>query len=419
LKIVYATDNYWPRVSGMAVSIDTFRHELTQLGHEVHVLVPWYPGRLQLTRKAGRRNVHRLRSFRVPFSSEDRLALPNEKKRIFARLDALRPDLIHVQTEFTMGRLALRYAITRGLPLVISCHTYFEQYFRHYVPFFPQPFISWATRWYSRRFFNKAHALVVPSEHMRSVLVEYGVTSPTAIIPTGFEHSRFAGINREQERQSSFLYEQYPQLKGRKIVLTVCRLGKEKNVDFLLDVFARVAPDVPDAMWLLVGDGPHREGLLARIQKEGLEQRVVMTGYVPRERIKHVFALGDVFAFASKTESQGLVTVEAMSCGTPVVALGEMGTRDVMAGDNGGFMVGEDVTWFATRVRDLLTNQVLHQRKSIEALQYSQRWNASALAEKMLRLYHQVIEHRDAVPSQVESMIQASDARILRASGDL
>jgi 1,2-diacylglycerol 3-alpha-glucosyltransferase len=418
LKIVYATDNYWPRVSGMAVSIDTFRHELARLGHEVHVFVPWYPGALELTRKAGRRNVHRLRSFPVPFSSEDRLPWPKERKRIFARLDALRPDLIHVQTEFTMGRLASRYAITRGLPLVISSHTYFEQYFRHYVPFFPQWFISWATRWYSRDFFNKAHALVVPSEHMRGVLVRYGVTSPMAIIPTGFEYERFAGIDRERERQNSFLFEQYPQLKGRKIVLTVCRLGKEKNVDFLVEVFARFAADVPDAIWLLVGDGPYREGLLSSLRKKGLEQRVVMTGYVPRERIKHVFALGDVFIFASKTESQGLVTVEAMSCGLPVVALGEMGTRDVMAGDNGGFMMGDDVTWFATCVRDLLSNQVLHQQKSQEALQYSQRWSARALAEKMLRLYELAIEHKDAVPSHVEALIQAPEAPVLRASGE-
>jgi 1,2-diacylglycerol 3-alpha-glucosyltransferase len=100
----------------------------------------------------------------------------------------------------------------------------------------------------------------------------------------------------------------------------VGRIGKEKNHDFLLDVFSKLEGHLPDAMWLVVGDGPYRPELERRIRERGLEGRVVLTGYVPRDEVKHAFALADVFMFGSKTETQGLVTVEAMACGAPVVA---------------------------------------------------------------------------------------------------
>lgn len=415
MRVVYATDNYWPRVSGMATSIDTFKHELEQMGHEVHILASEYPGSLEQDRAIGRQRVHRFRSAPYVFSKEDYLVCGSEQGRVFELLDDLRPDVIHVQTEIKMGRIAWRYAARHNVPLVMTCHTYFEQYIQAYVPIVPRWLASTITRHYTRNAFNRAGALVVPTVHMKSVLQSYGVDVPTAIIPTGFQHREFQGLSRAHERRHCFLFEKYPQLRGRKVLLTVGRAGKEKNLDFLLEVVERLRPRVPEAIWLLVGDGPYREGLLQRARQRQLEDCVVAPGYIPRSQIKHVFGLGDVFIFASKTESQGLVTVEAMSCGIPVVAIGEMGTRDVMNGDHGGFMVDEDADVFAERVFLLLAKPRLHQAKSQEALQHSRRWTARAQAEKMSRLY-QLMAAQEPLPADLQPLIEEPEMALERVS---
>jgi len=383
LKIAYATDNYWPRTSGLAVSVDTFKRELEHLGDEVHVLAPDYGA----NGDAGRTNVHRVKAFSLPFSKEDRLAYPTQRSRVYRLLDRLNPDLVHVQTEFTVAWAAWSWARSRGVPVAVTSHTFWEQYIRNYLPAFTPRFAQWLVTTSMRRFCAQGEVVIAPTQRMAEVVAGYGATQPIVIIPTGFEHRQFSGIDRAGERASSFLLERHPSLRGKQILLTVGRLGKEKNHDFLLDVFSNLALRLPEAMWLVVGDGPYRGELEERIRERGLSDRVVITGYLPREKVKHAFALGDIFIFGSKTETQGLVTVEAMACGTPVVAVGEMGTLDVMRGDNGGFMVREHVGDFASRVHALATDQALHRSKSEEAIRYAKRWSASGFAAQLRDVY--------------------------------
>ena len=391
MKIALATDNYWPRVSGMAVSIDTFRQALEAQGHEIHVLAPAYKGMdPDLDRKAGRRNVTRFRGHAFWVSREDPLVWPSEMRPIYDLLDRCNPDVVHVQTEFTLGWMAGRWARNNGVPLVATFHTFWQDYLSNYATFLPRFVSRWLVKTMSCHIGAKADAVVAPTRRMRDVLLDYGVEAPITVIPTGFQEACFTGINRAQEKKASFLFEKHPELKGKRVLLTVGRVGKEKNHDFLVKVMDELKVRNPDAMWLLVGDGPHLPQLEAMLKERGLRERAVLAGYLPREKVKHAFALADVFMFASKTETQGLVTVEAMSVGTPVVAVGEMGTRDVMNGDNGGFMMEEEVGPFAAKVHALLNDPALHAAKSAEALRHARRWTSSALAERLAGLYRSV-----------------------------
>ena len=123
------------------------------------------------------------------------------------------------------------------------------------------------------------------------------------------------------------------------------------------------------------------------MKREGLEEDVFYLGYMGREDLSCLYHLVDVFTFPSKTETQGLVTAESMAAGLPVVAIGEMGTIDVMQGDNGGFMVEEDVEIFSQRVFQLLSDPALHKRKSQEGLQWSRRWSMGALTDRLEHAY--------------------------------
>jgi glycosyltransferase involved in cell wall biosynthesis len=392
MKVAFTSDVYWPRVNGVTVSTNIFLNELRKLGHDVRLWAPEYPqeGPKEYPEKHDT-GVHRLKSFGLFFSKEDRLPRITQQHRFFRELDEFSPDLLHVQTEFLFMDMAKRYARRRGIPMVQTCHTYFEQYVSHYFP--------WAPRWLSQtlarrltyRWFRNADAVIVPTEPMKEILQSYGLTCPITVVPTGIPEEDFEGLNKEREKAESPWFERYPQLKGRPVLLYVGRMAKEKNVDFLLDVYEQVKQHVPEVMLVAAGSGPYLDDFRAEIETRGLSEGVLTPGYVERENLKHLYTLADVFTFASVTETQGLVTIEAMMCGTPAVAVGKMGTAIVMGGNNGGFMVDEDVEAFSRAVLKLLQDKTLYEAKTQEALEHAKLWTARSMALRIEQFYRQVV----------------------------
>ena len=167
----------------------------------------------------------------------------------------------------------------------------------------------------------------------------------------------------------------------------VGRIVKEKNLYFLLDVFNSIKKLHPDSALLFVGGGPELEPLKNTVSKSENANSIVFTGYVERSILKFYYKLSNIFVFPSITETQGLVTLEAMRVGIPVVAIGEMGTLDVMQGDNGGFMVKNDLDDFTSKVNLLLSDQETYNLKSQEALSHSHSWSIDILAEKLIEIY--------------------------------
>jgi hypothetical protein len=387
MNIIYATDSYWPRISGMGVSIDAFKSELDKKGHCVSIFAPNYPDAREDDRELDRKNIHRFRSYGLFFSEGDRLVYPFEKGKVERILDSLRPDIIHVQTEFTMGRLVWEYALKYRIPLVMTAHTNWEALVNLYLPFLPHALARLYGRNRLRHTYNKADFVIVPTSLMKELLLSYKVTKPMEIIPTGIVKSDFEGVKRDREKKHSSIFREHPELKGKKILLAAGRVGKEKNLPFLIDVAKKLMQEFPDLYMIIVGDGPYRKEIQRIVHQKGADRNIIMTGFIEKNRMKELYALADIFIFASKVESQGLVTIEAMICGTPVVAIGEMGTREVMNGDNGGFMVEDNLELFTEKIRLLLTDKVLYRSKSEEARRYAEGWTIEKNAQKMLEIY--------------------------------
>ena len=160
MKIVYATDNYWPHASGMAVSIDSFKKELEELGHEVHVFCSIYPGHENIDEEMNNKNVHRFPGYPMLFSEggkpEDWLVYPWSRKKIYAELDRVKPDIIHLQTEFPMARFCWGYAAKYNVPLVTTAHTHMEEYITVYYPYVPKWFAKWYPRYKLLKAYNRA-----------------------------------------------------------------------------------------------------------------------------------------------------------------------------------------------------------------------------------------------------------------------
>jgi len=394
MKIVYATDTYWPRINGVTVSISSYKEQMEKRGHEVHVLSPMYPGRVNIRDKE--KNIHRFSSYKILFTShdEDRLVYPWNKGEAFRVLDSIKPDIIHQQTEFSMGIMAFKYAKTHDVPVVLTSHTYFEEYAKLYFPFIPEFLLRAYVRNRAYRFYNKVDFMITPTIRMKDVIKSYKVTTPIEVIPTGLSGDDFNGIDKKRDKSNSIFANQYPQIKGKKILLYTGRIGGEKNIYFLFNVMMKLIPKHKDLMFLLAGDGPQRRELEGFVKAKGIDKNVLFLGYVDRGVIKYLYSLADIFIFASKTESQGLVTIEAMMCHTPVVALGIMGTKDVMNGDNGGYMVDENIDQFAEKVDHLLSDKKLYKKKSDEAYKYSQNWTLDKTAKKMEEVYRAIIALR-------------------------
>lgn len=389
MKVAIGTDTYWPRVNGVTVSIQTLKRELEKMGHECYILAPTYDDKVKEIEK----NVIRIPALHVStISKEDRLTSPFAKGKVFKYLDEIKPDIIHVQTEFTMGTMVKKYALKHKIPLIITCHTFWEEYIHHYIPFFPEKPEKAFVRYLTKKFFKNAKYIIVPTARMEEKLKQYNVDAKTVVVPTGIAKEDFDGISKEEEKKNSFLYEKYPVLKGKKVLLYVGRVGHEKNISFLLKSMQKLKEKYKDFVLLIVGDGPGRKEFEEMTKTLGIEENVIFTGYMDRKIIKRVYAFADVFTFASKTETQGLVTIEAMICKTPVVAIGEMGTKDVMQGDNGGFMVKDDLVEFTEKIYLLLTDEKLYKQKSKEAYDYSMNWTTDVQIKKIMDVYEKALK---------------------------
>jgi 1,2-diacylglycerol 3-alpha-glucosyltransferase len=390
MKIVYATDNYWPRVSGIAVSIDAYTKELSRLGHEVYLLAPDYPGAKAYDNETGNKNVYRFPSMKLFFSREDRLVSPLQKRAIFGIIETIKPDIIHAQTEFSMGIFSCQYAEKNNIPLIVSAHTLWEEY-SSYVSFIPK-FLLKKIGAILLGFHRKYGDLVVtPSVAMKAVLRSYHVEKTIRVIPTGVALDDFHCITENEKRELHELIDTDVNLQNRSVLLYVGRIGAEKNIAFLIDVVGKIAPLIPGVVLLIVGDGPHRAELETVVRERNLAQHVVFAGYVLREKLVDIYARSDVFVFASKTETQGLVIVESLRCGTPVVALGAMGITDVMASNIGGFMVGDDLEEFCKKTMLLLQDRSVHERKSKEAIEHSGEWTIETTGLEMQSIYESVL----------------------------
>jgi 1,2-diacylglycerol 3-alpha-glucosyltransferase len=381
------SDVYFPRVNGVSTSIQTFRHQLAHLGHQSLLIAPDYgPGAAAGT-ASGELDIIRVPSHRVLFDPEDRRM---ELRRILHHLPDLRRgrfDVIHIQTPFVAHYAGVFLSQRLGLPRVETYHTFFEEYLYHYVPFVPKSWMRAIARRFSRNQCNNLDALVVPSHVMLEVLRAYGVIVPMEVIPTGIELDKLAGGDGAAFRARHGI------APGRPTLVHVGRVAFEKNIDFLLRVLQRVRQQIHDVLLVICGEGPavkHLRRLVARLK---LDRNVLFVGYQDRKQaLLDCYRAGDVFVFASRTETQGLVLLEAMALGVPVVAAAILGTRDILGAEKGALVAELREDDFAGKIVALLENRALRERLGQEGQKHVEEWAAGRMAERMALFYGQVRE---------------------------
>lgn len=383
MKILFISDVYFPRINGVSTSIETFRHELHKLGHTVHLIAPDYPGP-----SSNESDIMRVPSRQLPFDPEDRLM---KFSWVMAHLEKLRNkhyDIIHIQTPFVAHYLGIKLSRLLDIPCIETYHTFFEEYLHHYIPFVPKAIMGSVARRFSRHQGNSLDGMVVPSRPMMEVLRGYGVTTHAEVIPTGLKPESFVPGNGDDFRRK------YGIAQDRPILLFVGRVAHEKNIGFLLRVVDRVRKDIPEVLLLIAGAGPAREGLEHEADKLGLAENIMFIGYLDRHtELNSCYHSADIFVFSSRTETQGLVLLEAMAQGVPVVSIAEMGTRDVLREGAGVWIAEEEPEDFSGKVIMMLLGDAgVRARLGEAGREYAHGWSAGKQAERMLDFYQSVIE---------------------------
>ncbi|MGV6818029.1 MAG: glycosyltransferase [Thiotrichales bacterium] len=383
MHILMISDVYFPRINGVSTSIQTFWRCLESAGHQVTLIAPGYPGSEREDEPA----LVRVSSRGVWGDPEDRMMKRGAFQAVARDLQRDTFDLLHIQTPFLAHYWGVPLARELGIPIVESYHTFFEEYFYHYIPFLPKSWLKFAARFFTRRECRQVDALVAPSSPMLEVLREYGVETLARIIPTGLDMARFSSGDGISFRQSLGIAPDKP------LLVHVGRLAHEKNIPFLIYMFKQVKAAMPDAGFLIAGEGPAVPSLRKLIAELDLEDSVYLLGYLDRvNELPACYRAGDVFVFASRTETQGLVLLEAMACGTPVVSTAVMGTREIMGAEQGGLVAKEDLEDFSSQVLRLLQDKALRSRLASEAHTYAEQWSDRAQTEVLLELYQEVLE---------------------------
>ncbi|KGE02739.1 glycosyltransferase [Pseudohaliea rubra] len=337
MNIALFTNTFTPHVGGVARSVAAFRDEFRRAGHRTLVVAPTFPA------MPPEEDVVRVPALQNFNASDFSVALPLPKG-LNATLEAFKPDVIHAQHPFLLGMTALRAARTFAVPLVFTHHTRYEEY-THYVPV-DSPALNTFVIELATRYANLADRVIAPSESIRDLLVERGVTSPVQVIPTGVYVEHFARGNREAARRRWCLPA------GAFVVGHMGRLAEEKNIGFLAAAVAGFLARDEGAYFLVVGSGDAEDALCAPFRAAGLENRLLCCGVLEGQALADALNAMDVFAFASQSETQGMVLTEAMAAGLPVVALDAPGAREVVRdGENGRLLTQAEQSVFADALR--------------------------------------------------------------------
>lgn len=382
MKILFISDVYFPRVNGVSTSIATFRKELRKLGHEVELIAPDY-GQCSEDESG----IVRIPSKCVPLDPEDRLMSYGAALKAGQQFSGY--DIIHIQTPFVAHYLGTRLSKLLGIPCVETYHTFFEEYLHHYVPLVPRGVMRLIAKRFSRHQGNSLNGMIVPSRPMLQVLKGYGVTTHAEVIPTGIEPSSFVAGDRTAFRKKYGIAEERP------VLLFLGRVAHEKNIGFLLEMLPWVVRQIPDVLLIIAGEGPARHSLEQRTRELSLENNTLFLGYLDRAtELNDCYRAADLFVFASRTETQGLVLLEAMAQGTAVVSTAELGTLDVLKEGLGVRIAREETEDFSAKIIALLQDPQQRAALGEAGREYALSWSAREQAQKMRNLYDTVISAR-------------------------
>ncbi|MDY6821938.1 MAG: glycosyltransferase, partial [Deferribacterota bacterium] len=389
LNIAMFTNNYLPFVGGVPTSIYRLSKGLSRMGLKPIIFAPsfndcrsykiYYKDDIEEIRF---KYLFKYKKFsNIPITN---ILNPNISK-IFEEKNI---DIVHVHHPFWMGRKGMRLSKIYRCPLVLTYHTRLEKY-SHYVPIGKKIFKNVLSHYIIKNFAKKCDLVIAPTTNARDYLKNIGVRCNIEILPTGVDFDLYKSVAKSDLTKLEKKYKEKP---NEVILITVSRLSKEKNLYFIIDgiKILKNLTDIPFKL-LIIGKGDEKEALESYIKKLELDEVVILVGEVLPENIAKYYIFSDIFVFASTTETQGLVLLEAMAGGCPVVAVQSSGIDDIINNDYNGYKTPENIYSWAEKIKTIIENNEKYNELSNNALKHVNRYSIELIAEKVAKLYTRLL----------------------------
>lgn len=383
MNIGLFTDTYFPQINGVGTSVHTLANGLEQRGHTVYIFTPADP-------KADKtENPRILRMPSVPF-----LMLKNFRvgtlysPLTLNKINHLKLDIVHTQTEFPLGMFGKFLSITHHIPMIHTYHTMYEDYV-HYIAHGKLITPAMAKE-FSRLFCNTAQAVIAPTQKAKNFLEDCGVSKPIRIIPTGIDTSRFSKSNFS-EQETLALKKSLGLDANTPVILSLGRIAKEKSIDVIIKALPSLLKKLPETKMLVVGDGPERENLESLARELQISENVLFIGSRPWNEIGKYYQLGTVFVSASLSETQGLTFAEAMAGGIPVIAKKDECIESLVEDGVTGILFENDEE-LPEKLYTLLTDQSLQHKLSEMSLQKMDSLSVEQFITAVETMYYQILE---------------------------
>ena len=411
MKIAMMTNNYKPFVGGVPISIDRLATELRRLGHEVYIFAPSFEGEEEEA------YVIRYHSLKKKLKKE--FTIPNIFDPIIEeKFRELSFDLIHVHHPMLIGYIARHLGRKYNVPVVLTYHTRYEHYLHYLKPFerkknsgvdigpMDNPELGALRRRlvsagkeslvaaHNRLVINHCSMVFAPTMSMKEYLLEHGTVTDIGILPTGIPQEEF----EYDPALSASLRERYVG-DADYLFCTVSRLEKEKNIEFLLEGLKLFKECKGGSFRLLIiGDGSRRELLTEQVHKLGLEHNVTFCGRIPHEELRHYYHASDAFLFASTSETQGIVLLEAMAAGLPIVAVKASGVQDVVVDGWNGYLTAAEVREWTNKLLLLIDQPCLREKMKEHAFKGAREYLSSNIANRALQYYQNILYYKRMDP---------------------
>jgi 1,2-diacylglycerol 3-alpha-glucosyltransferase len=381
MHIAHFTNTYYPVISGVVRSVSSFRQALTDLGHNVFIFAQHasdYEDEEPF--------IFRYPALDLPMQNYP-LTIP-----ISGFMDRLLPslklDVIHAHHPALLGQVAAKKAEEMDIPLVFTHHTRYQEY-SHYVAL-PQELVKDVIERWLADYMQQCQHIIVPSESIRKMLAErYGITQQVTVVATGIDLEPYREADGRLIRQERGWGDD-------KVLISVGRLAEEKNWRTLLAAARIVMQRHPATRLAILGGGSDRDELEEYAGQLGIADRVEFVGLVPFDDVPAYLKAADIFCFASITETQGLVTLEAMAAGLPVVAVAASGTSDEVENGVHGLLTPNDSEALAAAIERVLGEDELRERLCQAAVIKAEQREYHIQAAKLVEVYERAITDKKA-----------------------
>ena len=381
MKILLTSDMYENQINGVSGSVITLRDELRKKGHDVRVLTLSKDSESKMEKTD-----YLIGSFPVPFYPDTRQTL-HFKDKLIKEIIKWNPDIVHIQTEFSIGKIAKKIAKACNSPIINTSHTLYEDYTGYIIP--SKRLGRIIARKFTRSSYADSKAVIAPSDKIKNLLTKYGISAPIHVIPTGIDLDRFKKKVHLIEKSTLKAKLNIP--NKAKVIVSIGRIAKEKNLDEIIDFMPDLIEKDKNIILLIGGDGPYKKQIELKVKKLGIEKYVRFTGMIPPKNTYKYYQLGDIFVCASTSETQGITYIEALACSLPLVCRYDKCLDGVIESGKNGYTYNNKQEYIKY-VDKILHNPLLHHKLKNNALTSSKKFSKEKFGDDVEKLYKEVLK---------------------------